>query len=206
MNLRNRIVQQFREPRGALGHLAGWIMANRPSNKQRNLWTLDLLNLQPGDQALELGFGPGYAIAEATPRVAHGKVYGIDHSATMLAQANARNAEAIHRERVELHMGEIGDFAWLPSPVDKIWSNNVVQFLPDLAVAFTALRDILRPDGTIASTYQPRHRGATAADSDRMATKIEQALRACGFTDIRTERLSLEPPVVCVLARRPADH
>ena len=206
MNLRSQIVQQFREPRGALGHLAGWIMANRPSNKQRNFWTLDLLDLQPGDLALELGFGPGCAIAEAVTRVAHGKVYGIDHSVTMLTQASARNAEAMRRGRVGLQVGQIGDFAWLASPVDKIWSNNVMQFLPDLTATFAALREVLKPGGTIASTYQPRHRGATAADSDRFAAKIEQALHVCGFVDIRTKRLSLDPPVVCVLARRPVNH
>lgn len=206
MNLRSRIVRQFREPYGALGHLAGWIMANRPSNKRRNLWTLDLLKLEPGDHLLELGFGPGFAIAEAATRVPGGKILGIDHSATMQAQARARNAEAIRRGQVELHVGEIGDFAWLASPVDKIWSNNVVQFLPDLGQTFLSLHEILKPGGTIASTYQPRHRGATAADSERQAERIRDALRAAGFVEIRTERLPLEPPVACVLARKPPQH
>jgi hypothetical protein len=51
--------RQFRRPTGLLGRLAGWIMANRPSNIERNRWTVDLLNVQPSDHVLEIGFGPG---------------------------------------------------------------------------------------------------------------------------------------------------
>lgn len=181
-------------------------MANRSSNRKRNLWTLALLDLKPGDQVLELGFGPGLAIAEAAQRVAPGKVYGVDHSTAMLTQASARNAEDIRRGRIELRYSDANDLAWLPSLVDKIWSTNMVQFLPDLVAAFCSLREVLKAGGRIATTYQPRHPGATAADSHRMATKIEQTLRFCGFVDIRIETLPLAPPVVCVLARRPADH
>lgn len=45
----------------------------------------------------------------------------------------------------------------------------------------------------------------SAAHGDRMAAKIEQALQTCRLIDVRTRRLPLEPPVACVLARKPAD-
>ena len=62
MSLRQNIVGQFKQPHGSLGQVAGFIMAKRPSNIERNQWTLDLLDLRPDDRVLEIGFGPGIAI------------------------------------------------------------------------------------------------------------------------------------------------
>jgi ubiquinone/menaquinone biosynthesis C-methylase UbiE len=55
-------------------------MAHRPSNRRRNRWVVSLLGIRPADQVLEIGFGPGLAIAELA-RAGAGHVYGIDHSA-----------------------------------------------------------------------------------------------------------------------------
>jgi len=63
MTLINKVYAQFRRPSGLLGRLAGWIMANRPSNIERNRWTVDLLNIKETDHVLKLGFGPGLSIA-----------------------------------------------------------------------------------------------------------------------------------------------
>ncbi len=43
MSLKQNIVVQFKQPHGLVGQFAGFIMANRPSNIERNKWTLDPL-------------------------------------------------------------------------------------------------------------------------------------------------------------------
>ena len=50
MALRETIVGQFKRPHGMLGRLAGWIMASRPSNIRRNLWTVEMLGVRPTDR------------------------------------------------------------------------------------------------------------------------------------------------------------
>jgi len=50
MTLINKVYAQFRRPSGFLGRLAGWIMANRPSNIERNRWTVDLLGASPSNR------------------------------------------------------------------------------------------------------------------------------------------------------------
>src|SRR5919108_4897925 len=96
-------VRQFGHPRGIAGRMAGWVMAHRRSNRQRNRWVVSLLEVQPTDRVLEVGFGPGVAIAELSRRVgASGHIYGVDHSAVMLRQASRRNAAAIRAGRVTL--------------------------------------------------------------------------------------------------------
>jgi hypothetical protein len=45
MTIKTRLFDQFRQPRGALGVLAGRFMSKRSSNQQRSAWTVGLLDL-----------------------------------------------------------------------------------------------------------------------------------------------------------------
>jgi len=93
--------QPLRSPAGARpGVLLGWVMEHRPSNRQCNSWVVSLLDVHPSDQVLEIGFGPGLAIAELAHRAGgSGHVYGIDHSEVRLRQAARRNAIASQPRR-----------------------------------------------------------------------------------------------------------
>src|SRR4051812_2684160 len=84
-----------RAARGIAGRVVGWVMAHRNSNVERNRWVVSLLEVQPADRVLEIGFGPGVAITELAARATQGQVYGIDHSQVMVEQASRRNAAAI---------------------------------------------------------------------------------------------------------------
>lgn len=57
--LRTRLIRQFHRPAGTLGHLSGWIMANRSSNVDRNRWAVGQLDVRPTDHVLEIASGPG---------------------------------------------------------------------------------------------------------------------------------------------------
>jgi SAM-dependent methyltransferase len=107
MSLIGTVYRQFHHPKGVLGRLAGWIIANRPSNIERSRWTVNLLNLQPTDHVLEIGFGPGLAIQQVARLVPTGHVVGIDHSALMVQQAGRRNQAAIEARLVDLKLGSL---------------------------------------------------------------------------------------------------
>src|SRR5579863_8644217 len=57
------VVGQAHRPRGAAGRVTAWEMAHRPSNRQRSRWAVSMLDVRPADRVLEIGFGPGVAIA-----------------------------------------------------------------------------------------------------------------------------------------------
>lgn len=197
------IYRQFEHPHGALGALAGFVMSHRPSNRERNRWTVDLI--APGDEAnvLEIGCGPGLALATMCERVTRGRVIGLDHSALMLAQAAKRNAAAIASGRLQLHLGGLETLAGLRGGFDAVYSVNVAMFWKDRRAALTATGAVMRPGGLLATTYQPRHRGAKSADAFAFAERLSEDMRACGFGDLRVETLPLHPmPAVCVLGRR----
>jgi hypothetical protein len=93
---------QFHQPTGAVGHVAGWIMGRRSSDVARNRWAVQLLDVQPADRVIELGCGPGVAIAALAARANRGLVVGVDHSQVMIRQARRRNRAAIRAGRVRL--------------------------------------------------------------------------------------------------------
>ena len=203
MNVKQHIVSQFSHPQGYLGQLAGVIMANRPSNVDRNSWTLELLELEPTDRVLEIGFGPGTAINMASQIVSEGLVVGIDHSETMFYQARKRNKQAMARGKLELYLGSVEMLPSLAGRFDKIYSSNVVQFWDNPEKCFAYLYDALLPGGCIATTYMPRHGGASTADALRMAREIEQAQATVGFKNIRMKQKPFRPvSAVCILANK----
>jgi SAM-dependent methyltransferase len=195
------VIGQAHRPRGAAGRVTAWEMAHRPSNRQRNRWVVSLLDVQPADRVLEIGFGPGVAIAELA-RAGAGHVYGIDHSAVMLRQASRRNATAIKAGRVTLLNASADQLPpALGGPFDVILAVNSLGFWPAPGERLVELRRWLAPGGRIAIVSQPRCPGATAATSRMAATEIENLLREAGFTHLGTESLPLDPPAVCALGR-----
>jgi ubiquinone/menaquinone biosynthesis C-methylase UbiE len=91
---------------------------------------VSLLDVQPTDRLLEIGFGPGLAIAELSRRVgASGHVYGIDHSDVMLRQATRCNAAAIEAGQVTLTRGTVEQLPpALDGPFDAILAVNSLGF------------------------------------------------------------------------------
>lgn len=198
------VVGQAHHPRGAAGKVTAWEMALRPSNRQRNRWVVSLLDVRPSDRVLEIGFGPGVAIA-ALVRAGADHVYGIDHSEVMLQQASRRNAAAIRAGRVTLIQAPVDQIPpALDAPLDAILAVNSLGFWADSAERLVELRGRLAPGGRIAIAAQPRRPGATAATSNNAARDIKSLLDGAGFTHLSTQTLPLSPPVACVLAARPA--
>jgi ubiquinone/menaquinone biosynthesis C-methylase UbiE len=202
--IRGAIVQQFGKPSGPLGVLAGLVMRVRPSNRLRNSRTLDLLDIQPEDRILEVGFGPGVALARAAALATAGKVVGIDHSELMLRQARRRNAKAISAGHVELLLGSAEALPPLEGRFDKVVAVNVYMFWMDPVSVLSGLRQVMNPGAFIALTLQPRRRGATADDTRVAAERMSASLQAAGFGEVRTEILEMAPaPAACALGRRP---
>jgi SAM-dependent methyltransferase len=197
--LGRRIVSQFMHPRGLTGRLVGWEMALRPSNRTRNAWAVSLMDVQPADCVLEIGFGPGVAIREIARRATRGHVVGIDRSAVMRAQAARRNAAAMRAGRVSLSVASIDDAPAFERVFDKILAVNNMGMWSEPVLRVKELAGLLRSGGLLAIVSQPRCPGATAATTAATAGKIVDTLEAAGLVAIRVETLDLKPPVACVI-------
>jgi SAM-dependent methyltransferase len=195
-------IAQFHRPTGAAGHVAGWIMGRRSSNVARNRWAATLLDVGPAERVLELGCGPGVAVAALVGRATRGLVVGVDHSPVMIRQARHRNRAAVKAGRVRLihtpverlSLGSLDG-----EPFDAALAVNTLGMWPEPAARLRELARLLRPGGRIALVSQPRCPGATASTSVAAAEELATLLTGAGFADLRTETLDLDPPVAYVI-------
>jgi SAM-dependent methyltransferase len=199
MSILSYIYSQFGRPRGVFGYVAGYVMAHRPSNLERNNWALSLLEIQPSDRILEIGFGPGIAAGKAAAMAA--EVVGIDRSTLMVHQASRRNRTLIEQGKLKLLFGSVDALPPELGLFDKIYSVNVVHFWREPVPVFRRLRNLLKPGGVLLTAYMPRHAGAKDEDAVRKGRQIEEWLREAGFGDVRTETRMMKPvAIVAVLA------
>ena len=191
---------QFHYPTGVKGHLAGWIMSSRPSNVARSRWAAQLLDIQPIDRVLELGCGPGVALAALAAQATHGLVVGVDHSHVMIRQARRRNRAAVKAGRVRLIQSPVENLTIEDGQFDAALAVNTVRMWPDPPSQLRDIARLLRPGGRIALVAQPR-RDASAATTTEVARELEGLLAEAGMEYIQTEILDLDPPAACVLGR-----
>jgi len=122
----------------------------RVVNARPNALAVAALELQPADEVLELGCGPGHAISLMAEQVPHGTIHAIDPSAAMLAQARARNRESCDSGRVHLYRAKAEQLPFASGSMDKILAVNVAYFWREPKAALREIRRVLRPTGILS--------------------------------------------------------
>ncbi|MCE8032175.1 class I SAM-dependent methyltransferase [Billgrantia tianxiuensis] len=190
--VKNILMRSFGRPTGLLGRVGGIIMARM--NRRIAQRVIELLDIQPSDRVLEVGFGPGVGIQLLADCVPSGSVSGIDASAEMVKQAKARNAMGVRTGRIELRQHSVEDLPYQPASFDKTLAINSLQTWPDAAAGLREIRRVMRPGGEIALGFTPH--------SGQVKEGLTEAIVAAGFTDARLVELD---EGFCVLATTPGD-
>ena len=103
------------------------------------------LNVQPGEQILEVGVGTGLALP-MYPR--HCRIVGIDFSEGMLEKAKEK--AAAHRlDHVELHRMDAGAMEFGDDSFDTVVAAYVVTAVPDYRKVVNEMIRVCRPGGRI---------------------------------------------------------
>ena len=198
------LAKQLRKPEGDIGKEVGRTMAEM--NEQANALTLACLDIQPEDHVLEIGFGPGEALAEAVSMTRDGFVAGIDHSQEMVDMASARNQRSIIQDRLELTVGDASSLPYEDESFDKVFSINVLHFWEDPALPLAEMRRVLRPGGTAAIfLYKPESWMPGFKESgvfhEYSPLDLEKRLIAAGFRDANVHaKLTGNGEGYCVVA------
>jgi ubiquinone/menaquinone biosynthesis C-methylase UbiE len=171
------------------GRLAGWFMLF--SNKQRDL--LPLLGVRPGDEVLEIGYGPGGLIRMLAGQTEARLIRGVDPSPEMVEHATRVNRKAVRSGRVRLGLGTAEQTGLPDRSVDQIVAVNNVAIWPDLEAGLRELHRVLRPGGGVTIAW---HGGTSPSPitrslqlpADQLA-RIRDALTRT-FTGVAQQQLS----------------
>ena len=202
------LAQQFARPRGLAGRWIFGTWLDRVSQGM-NRQALRLLDVQPEDRVLEVGFGGGGLLASilaAKPREA----IGVDLSEEMVARGRSRFRPEIAAGRARILAGSVESLPMADAAADKACSLNTIYFWKNPAAGMAELARVLRPGGLLILGFEaaetlrawPGHRyGFTVYEPDEVVRLAEKA----GFGDAEVHE-GLEPKygkIYCVKVELP---
>ncbi len=192
MSLPTWLISQLGRPRGLFGRFLARIL-NR-ANGAMNLHMVGALDLTPGAEVLEVGFGGGVALALLLAHDPTLRIVGIDLADDMLALARRRFAAELRAGRLELSQGVVEHLPYATARFDAACTANCVYFWPDLDAGLRELARVLRPGASLVVAINSPDaliqagfaaRGLHTLGADELALR----LRTAGFADARARRM-----------------
>jgi len=197
------LVSQFACPSGMLGRFVGRLMAVK--NARMNEFAVEMLDVQPDDQALEIGFGHGRTIRMIAERARAGVVAGIDLSDVMVRQAAKYNLDLIVAGRVEVCQGSVADLPYECGRFTKALAVNNYQFWPNAEFNLVGIHRVLREGGLLVLCLRmhssSRFALAPGFTEDEVA-EVAGLVRWVGFRDLRIVKRNVGREASCVIARK----
>jgi demethylmenaquinone methyltransferase/2-methoxy-6-polyprenyl-1,4-benzoquinol methylase len=182
-----------------------------------------MLNVQPGERVLEIGFGTGNSILNLAKAVgAEGKVSGIDVSQGMLDVAQKKVDDAGLSDVVSLLLGDAVSLPWEDDEFDAVFMSFTLELFSeeDLPKVLAECKRVLKPGGRIASvsmatvnegdpesflekTYKWFHRHFPHI-VDCRPINLKSVLEKAGFAIVEEKRMEIwTMPVSATLAKTP---
>ena len=151
------------------------------TSQPMNELTAALLDIQPTDHVLEVGFGPGTLIPLLAGRATQGYVAGVDPSEAMVKVARKRNGTLIERGLVDLRQGAVSRLPYKDHLFTKVCAVNSFQFWPAPEDDLREVRRGMKDGGLLALALRMRDR------TGKFMGPIEVLVTRAGFRDVRTE-------------------
>jgi len=193
----NRILaSQLRRPHGWFGSLVVSRVMNR-INRKITVTTLDLLDIDPDQHVLEIGFGGGIGIDELLRRVPQGAVSGVDISTTALSKAQRRFRKQVDGGRLRLQLGDVCQLPFPDHTFDRVLTINTIYFWPDTAKGMREIYRVLKPGGaaavSIRSGEKMRQHGVTKYNFTLFSGEdVSRIMQQSGFKNVRVDHRDQE--------------
>jgi ubiquinone/menaquinone biosynthesis C-methylase UbiE len=113
---------------------------------------LEMLNAQPGQNILEIGFGTGHSLIDLAKSVGPtGKVYGIDLSEKMVEISLKRARQEGMNGQIELTCGDALHLPYESEILDGVFMSFTLELFdtPDIILVLAECRRVLKPGGRI---------------------------------------------------------
>jgi ubiquinone/menaquinone biosynthesis C-methylase UbiE len=112
---------------------------------------LEMLRLEPGVRVLDVGCGTGDDVREMAGFVGRkGQVVGIDRSQALIEESQRRAERSMLP--VEFRLGDVCKLDFPHAAFDRIRTDRVLMFVPEIEVALTEMVRVLRPGGRLVAS------------------------------------------------------
>lgn len=196
---------QFGHPTGKMGKLIGRLMAVK--NWGINQIAIRVLDVQPTDRVLEIGFGHGRSMAAMAEKVTEGCVSGIDISQAMVELATQRNRGWIDKRRVDIRIGDVCDgLPYKDGAFTRVLAVNSFQHVSDRQRGLSEVLRVLEPGGIFLIGIRMKHptrRFLVAPGfTHEGVEKLKNLVKDAGFAEVRTELHHAGRDLTCLIARK----
>jgi ubiquinone/menaquinone biosynthesis C-methylase UbiE len=186
------VARQLSHPSGLAGR---WILGPLWNRRNRSLndAALEALKLRSDDRVLEVGFGGGYLLGRMTAIVTSGFIGGVDISAAMVEQGQARYRPLIQAGKMDLKVGTADRLPYPAAQFNKAVSVNSIFYWQDVPQSISELSRVLYDNGRLVLCFTDK---ASLQQKDFASHglklydthEVEQLLTAAGLHTINVTR------------------
>ena len=207
MGLFKDYVSQTRKPEGFLGKL----MLNGMNSGHARMadWGFSHLPEIDPKSAVDLGCGGGRNAGELLKLFPLAHVTAVDYSELSVEKAKEYNRNMIAEGRCEVRQGDVSDLKLPAESFDLATAFETIYFWLGLEKCFSQVARILKPGGVFMICNESDGTDAASKKFESIidgmkcytAQELEAALRAAGFTDVKSDHHPSKP-WIAVLARK----
>ena len=142
------LAAQLRQPSGLFGKIVMGDLLNKGNEKINHL-AVAILDIQPTDRVLDIGFGGGVTIEEIVKLIDTGKIHGVDFSQPMVEQAQHKFKSSIESGKVSIEFADVKQLPFKSDTFDKICTMNTIYFWSDPLVGLREIKRVLKSNGRL---------------------------------------------------------
>ncbi len=192
------VLNQLANPEGFYGEIVASCLST--TFESVNRWAVDLMQVQPGEAVLEIGFGPGQAIQELARQTQSSRIVGIDSAPLMLQKASALNQAAIQSGQVKLMQADVAHLPDFNQKFDHILAVNSVMYWPQhkLNRILKALKSQMAPGGRIYFVMHRHYGRFERGDFNAHIQELLTHLTKAGFIEVGGTRQQVTDPQAAI--------
>ena len=160
-------------------------------------WAVDLMDVQPDDNILEIGCGPGAGAELICQRLRTGRRFAIDRSESGVDRTRRRCAKFVEAGRLTVRQIDLATLRVPVKRLTKVFAFNVNLFwVRDCADEVALLHERVLPGGAVYLFFDANQRELVP----NIVRKASEALQKGGFRVSVVDQKA--PPVVGIIGRR----
>lgn len=160
-------------------------------------WAVELMDVQPNDQVLEIGCGPGAGAELICAKLETGRLFAIDRSESGVDRTKRRNARYVEAGRLTVRQIDLATLRVPVKRLNKVFAFNVNLFwVRDCADEVALLHERVVPGGAVYLFYEANRPELVP----NIVEKASAALAGGGFRVSIVEQKA--PPVIGIIGRR----